>query len=179
MNLMSNAFNQAANFKSGKAILFLLFFISMCVAVYAVHIYRLTIVNTFILFIASAMGSVITFLTVHVFIKSAYSRLWTLFISIAIGSGAFYFGFLFLNQRFLDKEIIRENFKIIKTGLLPSSRPTRCFEPYVVIDFHGTEKQLVFYCDSAEAIQNSSKVSLAYSKGLFGFAVIKSIQLVR
>jgi hypothetical protein len=179
MKLISKLYNPPFNFKAGDAILFFLFLISICLAVWAVNIYRLTVVDTSLLFIVSAIGTVVAFFAVHFLIKSSYSKLWTLFISIVIGSGAFYFGLLFLNQTFSDKEIIAEDFQIIKIGTLGQSRPTRCFQPYAIIDFHGTEKQLVFYCDFAEAMKKSSKVSLTYSKGLFGFDIINSKQLVR
>lgn len=179
MKLISKVFNRPINFKSGDAILFLLSFVSICLTVWAATIYRLTIVDTPILYIVCAIGTGITFFAIHFLIKSSYSKFWILFISIVVGSGTFYFGFLFLNQTFSDNEIIKEDFQIIKTGTLGRSRPTRCFQPYAIIDFHGTEKQLVFYCDFAETMKKSSKVSLTYSKGLFGFDIIKSKQLVR
>lgn len=178
MKLISKVFNRPFNFKAGDAILFSLFLASICLTVWAVNIYRLTIVDTPLLYIVSAIGAVIAFLAIHFFIKSSYSKFWTVFISIVIGSGTFYFGLLFLNQTFSDKEIIEEDFQIIKTGTLGRSRPTRCFQPYAIIDFHGTEKQLVFYCDFAETMKHSSKVSLSYSKGLLGFDIIRSKQLV-
>ena len=179
MKLIRKVFNRPFNFKSDNAILFLLFFTSICLAVWAVNIYRLTIVDTSVLYIVSAIGTVIAFLAIHFFIKSSYSKFWTVFVSIVIGTGTFYFGLLFLNQTFSGKEIMQEDFQIIKTGTLGRSRSTRCFQPYAIIDFHGTEKQLVFYCDFEETMKKSSKVSLAYSKGFFGFDIIKSKQLLR
>lgn len=179
MKLISKVFNRPLNFKTGDTILALLFFVSISLTVWAVNIYRLTIVDPTTLFIVSAIGTLTTFFIIHSLIKSSYSKFWTLFTSIVIGSGTFYFGLLFLNQRFSDKELIKEDFQIIKKGKLGRSRPTRCFQPYAIIDFHGTEKQLVFYCDFAETIKNSSKISLTYSKGLFGFDIIISKQIVR
>jgi hypothetical protein len=178
MKLINKVFSRPSNFKAGDGILFLFFFASICLSIWAVDIYRLTIVDTSLLYIVSAIGTVIAFLAIHFFIKSTYSKFWTGFISIVIGSGTFCFGLLFFNQRFSDKEIIEEDFKITKTGTLGRSRPTRCYQPYAIIDFNGTEKQLVFYCDFAEKMENYSKVSLTYSKGLFGFDIIKSKQLV-
>jgi hypothetical protein len=179
MKLINKVFNRPLNFKKGDTILFLLFFASGCLIVWAINIYRVTIIDTKLLYVVSAIGTVIAFLAIHFIIKSTFSKFWTLFISIVIGSGTFYFGLLFLNQTFSGKEIIEEDFQIIKTGTLGRSRSTRCSQPYVIIDFHGTEKQLVFYCDFAETMKRSSKVSLTYSKGLFGFDIIKSKQLVR
>lgn len=179
MKILNKAFNCPFNFKAGDTILFGLFIASVCLTVWAVNIYRLTIIDTIPLFIVSAIGTLIAFFAIHSIIKSSYSKFLTLFISIVIGSGTFYFGLLFLNQRFSAKEIIKEDFLIIKKGTLGRSRPTRCFQPYAIIDFHGTEKQLVFYCNFAVPMKNASKVSLTYSKGLFGFDIIKSRQLIR
>ena len=178
MKLTSKVFNRPFNFTAGDAILFLLFIASICLTVWAVNIYRLTIIDTNLLFIVSAIGTVIAFFAITFSIRSTYSKFWTLFICIIIGSGTFYFLLLFCNQAFSDKEIIKEDFQIIKKGTLGASRPTWCFQPYAIIDFHGTEKQLVFFCDFAEEMKNSSRVNLTYSKGLFGFDIIKSKQLV-
>jgi hypothetical protein len=177
MKLISKVFNRPFKFKTGDTILALLFFASIGLTVWAVNIYRLTIIDTTLLFIVSAIGAVIAFFAINLIIKSSYSKIWTLFISIVIGSGTFYFGLLFLNQTFSDKKIINEDFQIMNKGTLGRSRPTRCFQPYATIDFYGTEKQLVFSCDFVEAVKNSSKVSLAYSQGLFGFYIIKTKQL--
>jgi hypothetical protein len=179
MKLTNKVFSRPFNFKAGDIILYLLFIASISLTVWAINIYRLTIIGTNILYVISGIGSVIALFLIRIFIKSAYSKFWTLFISIVVGSGAFNFGLLFLNQTFSNREIIKEDFQIIKIGTLGRSRPTRCFQPYAIIGFHGTEKQLVFYCDFAETLKNSSKVSLTYSKGLFGFDIIKTKQLVR
>lgn len=179
MKLISKIFNRQFKIETGDIILALLFLASIGLTVWAVNIYRLTIIDTTLLFIVSAIGSVVAFFTINLLIKSSYTKIWTLFISIVIGSGTFYFGLLFLNQAFLNKEIVKEDFQIVKKGTLGRSRPTRCFQPYAIIDFHGTEKELVFHCDFSDIMKNSSKVSLTYSKGLFGFDVIKSKQLTQ
>ena len=178
MKLISKVFNRKLKFKTGDIIIALFFFASISLTVWAVNIYRLTIIDTTLLFLVSVSGAVIAFFAINLLVKSSYSKIWTLFISIVIGGGTLYFGLLFLNQTFADTKIINEEFQIINTGTLGRSRPTRCFQPYATIDFHGTEKQLVFYCDFAEAVKNSSKVNIVYSKGLFGFYIIKSKQLV-
>lgn len=175
--MISKVFNRPFKFKTGNTILFLLFIASLGLTVWAINIYRLTIIDTNILIIVCAVGALIAFFAIRLLIKSTYSKFWTLFICIVVGSGIFYFGLLFLNQTFSDKAIMKEYFQIVKKG--GRSRKTRCFHPYVVIDFHGKEKQLVFYCDFAETIKLSSKVNLAYSKGLFGFDIIRSKLLIQ
>ena len=86
---------------------------------------------------------------------------------------------MFLNQAFSEVKTITESFQIIETGNLGKVRKKRCFQPYAIIDFYGTRKQLIFFCEYEKTIKNYSKITLTYSKGLFGFDVIKSKQLTR
>jgi len=87
--------------------------------------------------------------------------------------------YFFLNQQFSDKELLTEDFQIIKIGTRGGGRGNKCPQHYAIIDFYGTEKELVFYCDYAELIKHSTKINLTYSKGAFGFNVIKSKQLLQ
>jgi hypothetical protein len=145
--------------------------------VWAVNIYRLTIIDAEYLFIVSAIGAVVGLILIPKYLQSTYSSFWRIFLSLAIGGGTFYFGLLYLNQAFADKAIVNNDFKIVKTGTLGRGRFSSCFQPYAIIDFNGTEKQLVFHCDFEKTIKNYSKVSVTYSKGQFGFYVIKSKRL--
>ena len=169
--------NKKFNFKTGDAILTVLFFTSIGLTIWGINIYRLTIIDIKYLFATFAFGVIIAFATLTFFVKSSYSKFWTFFIKAGIGGGLFYFGLLFLNKQFADKKFTTEDFKIIKTGTLGRGRSSTCFQPYVIIDFYGTEKQLVFYCDDAQIIKHSAKVNFTYSKGSFGFNIIKSKRL--
>jgi hypothetical protein len=100
-------------------------------------------------------------------------------MSIFIGGGFFYFGLLYLNQALAGKEILTDDFQIVETGNLGGGRKSSCFQPYAIIDFYGTRKQLMFYCEYEKTIKNYSKVTVTFSKGLFGFDVIKSKQLTQ
>ena len=169
--------NKKFNFKTGDAILTVLFFTSIGLTIWGINIYRLTIIDIKYLFAIVAFGVIIAFATLTFLVKSSYSTFWTFFIKAGIGGGLFYFGLLFLNKQFADKKITTEDFKIIKTGTLGRGRSSTCFQPYVIINFYGTEKQLLFYCDDAQIIKRSTKVNLTYSKGSFGFNIIKSKRL--
>jgi len=116
--------------------------------------------------------TILTFL-----VRSEYAKFWSFFIKAVIGGGFFYFGLLFLNQQFADKKLLTEDFLIIKTGTLARGGKGSCSQPFAIIDFYGTAKELIFYCDFSKVIKHSSKVNLTYSKGAFGFNVIKSLQL--
>jgi hypothetical protein len=167
------------NLNTGDTIITFLFLASIGLTIWAIRIYRLTIIDTKYLFAAAAFGTIIAFAIIIFRHKSTYSIFWTFIISIAIGGGFFYFGLLYLNQGFASKETLTDDFQIIETGNLGRGRKSRCFQPYTVIDFKGTQKQLVFYCEYEKTIKNYSKVSVTYSKGLFGFDVIKSKRLIQ
>ena len=169
--------NNKSNFNTWDIVLTVLFFTSMGLTIWGINIYRLTIIDTKYLLAAVAFGTTLAFIGLT-FIKSSYPAFWVFFIKTAIGSGIFYFGLLFLNQQFADKELTRADFNIVKIGTLGRGRSSNCSQPYVIIDFNGTEKQLLFYCDYADIIKRSTKIQLVYSKGTFGFMTIKSKQLV-
>ena len=165
--------NKIINFKTGDTILTLLFFTSIGLIIWGINIYRLTIIDTKYLFATIAFGIIIAFVLLTLLVKGSYSTIWTSFIKAGIGGGLFYFGLLFINDQFADKELLKDRFLIVKKGTLGRGRSSSCFKPYVNIDFYGTEKQLVFYCDYADTVKHSTKVNLTYAKGAFGLNIIK------
>ena len=169
--------NKRFYFQTGDTILTILFFASIGLTIWGINIYRLTIIDIKYLFATIAFGIIIAFAVLTWLIKSSYSTIWTFLIKAGIGGGLFYFVLLYINQQFADKEFLTEQFLIVKKGTLGRGKSSSCFQPYVNIDFCGTEKQLVFYCDFADAVKRSAKVNLTYSKGAFGFNIIKSKQL--
>ena len=158
-------------------ILQILFLLCVSLAIWGITIYRMTIIDIKYLFIITTIGSVAAFALIKKILRSSYSNFWTFFGSIGIGGGLFYFGILFINQQFADNELFSEQFVILKTGTLGRGKGSSCSQPYAIIDFNGTEKELIFYCSYAEIIKNSKNVSLTYSKGALGFNIIKSKQL--
>ncbi len=147
--------------------------------VWAIEIYRLTIINLKYLFAIGAFGAIIGFFALYFSIKTSYSEFWKFLLSLVIGSGIFIFGFLYLNQKFADINTEKNYFKIIKTGTLGRWKGGHCSYPYAVIDFRGTEKEFIFNCKYKQTVKNYSKIALTFSKGLFSFEVIKSRQLTQ
>jgi hypothetical protein len=169
--------NRKLTFKTGDIILTILFFTSMVSTILGINIYRLTIIDIKYLVAIIAFGIITSLVTLTFLIKSSYSAFWTFFIIAGIGGGLFYFGLLFLNQHFADKGVSKEQFQIIKKGMLPRGKGGHCEQPYVVVSFYDTEKELIFYCQDADKVKYASKVNLTYSRGLFGFNIIKSKDL--
>lgn len=170
--------NKIFDFQIGDAILTVLFFASVGLTIWGINIYRLTIIEIKYLFATVTFGIIIVFAILTWLVKSSYSIIWTFLIKAGIGGGLFYFGLLFINQQFADKELLTDHFLIVKKGTLGRGKSSICFQPYVNIDFYGTEKQLIFYCDYADTVRHSTKVNLTYSKGALGFYIIKSKNLM-
>jgi hypothetical protein len=61
--------------------------------------------------------------------------------------------------------------------MLPRGKGGHCNQPYVVVDFYGVEKELIFYCQDAYQVKHASKVNLSFSKGFFDFDIIRSRDL--
>lgn len=179
MKQHSQDLKRKLSFKPGDIILTILFFASICLTIWAIGIYRLTVIKIKYLFTAAALGAFIVFAITLFRLKSTNSIFWTFIMSVFIGGGFFYFGLLYLNQALADKEMLTDDFKIVEAGNLGRGKKSSCFQPYAVVDFYGTRKQLMFYCEYEKTIKNYSKVTVKFSKGLFGFDVIKSKQLTQ
>jgi hypothetical protein len=170
----TNARHQISNI-----ILAILFFASMGLIIWGINIYRLTIINPKYLFALITFGIFPGFILIKFVLKPSYKIVWIFLNSIAIGGGTLYFLFLYLNSTYSGKEQLSGNFNIIKTGTLAKGRSGSCGSPYAVVDFNGTEKELIFFCDYENTISSFSKVRLEYSKGFFGFDIIKTKTLIK
>lgn len=139
---MSTHYNKKYYFQAGDIFLTILFFISIGLTIWAINIYRLTIIEIKFLFASVMFGIITAFTVLSWLIKSNYSTIWALFIKAGIGGGFFYFGLLFFNLYFADKESETEQFKIVKKGTLVRRKGHGCSQPYVDIDFYGTQKKI-------------------------------------
>lgn len=166
-------------FKREEFVLKTLFFLSIGLIIWGITIYRITIIEPKYLIGVIAIGIIFISVTLSFWINTNYSFFWTFFINAIIGTGLFYFGFLFLNQHYSDSKVLTENFLIIETGNLAKSRRSNCSQPFAVIDFYGQEKELLFFCEFEKTIKNYHEITISYSDGLFGFPVIKEKQLKR
>lgn len=165
--------------QKGDAILTVLFFTSVGLLVWAINIYRMTIIETKYLFSIVLFGILFAIAVLSWAVKSSYSTFWTVLIKSGIGGGLFYFFFLFLNQQFAETNIQTEQFLIIEKGTLARGTKSTCGQPFVYIDFYGIEKQLVFNCRFTESVRASNKVKLTFSNGGLGFTILRSKQLLQ
>ncbi len=179
MKRISQHFSGRWRFCPGDALLAFLFLLSLGLIIWGIDIYRLTIIEAKFLIAATIVGAFISVVAIFLLQNRRVYTVWTFFISIAIGAGPFYFGLLYLNRTFAKKETLTEEFSIIRTGNLARGKSGSCRRPYVIINFYGVEKQLFFYCEYEKTVKNFSEVSVTYSRGLFGFDVIASKQLIK
>jgi hypothetical protein len=77
---------------------------------------------------------------------------------------------LFLNFVLANPSKKTGDFKVLESGTLAKGK-SGCNTPFVIIDFFGRKKQLIFDC-SYRGLRSASYVVLEYKTGLFGFEYI-------
>jgi hypothetical protein len=170
-------------------VLFIIFIGSTFSILMGVGIYRETVVATRALALPVCLGAIGTALILFFFARVFLNAFFILFLSATIGGGNTYFLTLYFNKLFAASKTNTASFDIKRKGSLASGAittgrglrggvaPTRiekCRSPYIIIDFNGIQKQLIFHCDYGRAIQTFQKVNLEYAEGFFGYPVIIS-----
>ncbi|GAB7088142.1 hypothetical protein [Marinifilum fragile] len=91
-------------------------------------------------------------------------------------TGAFVlFSFMAVNYFFADNEVVSKEFKVQETGSLAGGKRNRNKRsPYVVINYEGMEKQLVFSNSQMDKVMNSKSAVLKVRKGRLGFDVLEN-----
>ena len=136
-------------------IIVILFLSSLFLSVWSIEIYRTTFIDVKYLVITTVIGLLVVFALSVLFFKRKYPIIFLLLIGIVIGGGLSNFGLLLINQK--NTEISEtEIFEIIESGNLARGRKGTCSPPYVYIDFYGTKKQLIVYCEYEKTIKNFS-----------------------
>lgn len=163
-----------------NTILMLLFLGASILSVLSSGIYQMTIIDLKYLAFVICIGAITAFMIIRIRRKCSYALIWQAFIALVIGGGFFVFGMLYLNQALADKVEMKGRFSITGKGTLGRGigKSSHCDQPYVVIDFNGTSKRLVFYCDYKETVKHAASVDITYSNGCFGFTILRSKQLV-
>jgi hypothetical protein len=139
-----------------------------------INIYQKTFISFKILFsIWILTGLIITpflkkiltiyFATPFLFLQLIYN--------VVTWGGLVVFSFMWTNYNFSDRAKIMTNEKIISTGhFARGGRGSHCEQPYIIINYKGQDKQLVYYCGTD--VEYYKSVDLTISKGLFGFDIV-------
>jgi hypothetical protein len=94
--------------------------------------------------------------------------------SIMTCGGFLVSAFMLPNYYMANKETSVINKRIISTGSLGSSKGG-CRQPFIIINYDGLDKQLVYYCGIK--VDQYQSVDLTISKGFFGFDIVRSSEL--
>ncbi len=174
-------FEQHVPKTKGNIVLDGLFFgliiLSFILVVFAINIYRNTVINPTDLFGIGSIGFTVTFLSFWIFIRKKLSLISLIFTGVFVGGGLFYFSFLFVNKTFPKSMTKSITYPIRDTGELAKGKRSKCNTPYIVVFIHGIEKQLMFPCELRDTVPNTEVVILEYFEGFFGYLYIKKKEL--
>jgi hypothetical protein len=146
--------------------------------IYAMRLNEITVIEQILLYAFSVVGTLIILFLLRLTKTGNYNFFWTFFIAIGIGGGISYSSILILNDTFKDKTIFEQEFEIVSVGETAKGKYGKCYPPYAEIDFDGLKKRIIFTCEDKKQLKESSKLSLTFSKGFFGFFVINSKRLL-
>lgn len=159
-------------------ILFFSFMTSLIMTIYAMRLNEITVINPKLLYAFSIFGTLLVLFLLRLTKTGSYNFFWTFFIAVGIGGGFSYSSVLILNGTLKDKTILKQEFEIVSVGETAKGKYGKCYPPYAEIDIDGLKKRVVFTCEDKKQIKESSKLSLEFSKGFFGFLVIDSKKLL-
>jgi hypothetical protein len=154
-----------------------LFFVGLILLVWQIFIYRRTIIDLNIpLFICFTPGLILTplFFKKLNYIDGTRGH-WTLhylFHTITVG-GIILFCFMSSNFYLANNVSVQSKFKIIDRGSLPGRKRHRDERsPYVIINYNGMNKQLIFSYEKMDEVMAAKYLLLKVKKGLWGFDIL-------
>ncbi|TKK64088.1 hypothetical protein FC093_23325 [Ilyomonas limi] len=166
------------HFKLFNGVLATFFFGSLLLTIREINIYE----KTFIPFKIPFFIWVFTGLVFTPFFKRILTVYFTtpfLFLQIVYNivtwGGLFVSAFMFANYYLADNKTIVINEKIISTGHLARGERGTCEEPFIIINYNGQEKQLVYYCDTQ--VEKYKSVDLTIAKGFLGYDIVTNSDL--
>jgi hypothetical protein len=148
---------------------FLLIF-SVGLAWVGVQLFRTTVVSANFMWGVTLVGAAAGIFLLWKRCLSSMNKFLALIFCSIVGGGSLYFLFLFLNFVLANPAKKTGDFKVLESGTLAKGK-SGCNNPFVIIDFYGRKKQLIFDCHYG-GLSNVSFVVLEYKIGLFGFEYI-------
>ncbi len=150
--------------------------ISILLIIWQISIFRKTFISLQIpLYIMISLGLGIFWLfqsKISHFLNTSYNIFWQAIQSVIIFGGTSMFLFMASNYYFASgtKKIL--NLDIVETGQLARGRGG-CGNPYAIVTYNNTQKQLVFPCNAH--LENLDKIKVVLKEGLFGYVVVKEM----
>ena len=155
----------------------ILTFGSLLLIIWEMFIFRKTFISIVIPLSILFIGGLIAFILlrnrIHYYINSKHTIFLQAIHGIVLFGGILMFSFMGANYYItIQKEKVFD-LKVEKTGHLARGR-RGCGNPYVIVNYNNTRKQLVFPCNTK--IENCTNVKVALNEGLFGYVVIKKMK---
>ncbi|WP_343747601.1 tetratricopeptide repeat protein [Fluviicola sp.] len=148
--------------------------------IWEVDLYRETFISLWTALVIYIGGGSIAFFLLRNRMRNykrrveTYGIWWTTLAGIFFSGGVVLTLVMTLNYYIpLEKKPETIFLKVIKTGRF-GGRGSK--DPYVIVDYNGFEKQLVF--DYSTDVINSKLVKVSLRKGIFGFRTVRSASLI-
>lgn len=152
-------------------------FTGICLMVPEIHLYRKTIIHLTPLTAVMLIPALAIFFLIKAHYKKVYhvKSFFFPFLQSVVSAGFIScYSFLALNYYFADEESGQLQLYTILSKTTIGGRKAL---PAVEINYHGMEKELVFYAGQKEDVKVAKTVVLTAKKGFFGYDVLGDIKL--
>lgn len=150
---------------------------SLLLIIWEMFIFRKTFISFLIPLSILLFGGLFAFTTlknrIKYYVQNEHSIYLQAFHGILLFGGLLMFSFMGANYYFTSQTEKIFDLKVVETGHLVKGR-RGCGNPYAIVNYNNTQKQLIFPCDTE--IANSTRVKVALNEGLFGFVIIKNMK---
>ena len=106
-----------------------LIILSFVLVVFAINLYRNTVINPTVLFGIASIGFIVIFLAFWIFLGKKLSLISLLFAGVVVGGGLPYFSFLFINKTIPKSTTKSITYAISDIGELAKGRRSKCNTP--------------------------------------------------
>lgn len=161
------------HFKLINGLLTSLFIGSLLLITWEINIYQ----KTFIIFKTPFLIWILTGFAFTPFMKRTLTIYFTtsflplqIIYNLVTWGGISVSAFILFNYYLAEKETIVTNKKILSTGHLARGSKGHCEQPYIIINYNGQEKQLIYYCGTQ--VENYKSVDLTIAKGFLGYDIV-------
>ena len=163
--------------KKRNRIMSILTFGSLLLIIWEMFIFRKTFISFLIPLSILVIGGLAAFFSlrnkINYYIQNEHSIFLQAIHGIILFGGLLMFSFMGANYYFTTQKEEIFDLKVVETGHLARGRRS-CGNPYAIVNYNNTKKQLIFPCNTD--LENCTNVKVGLNQGLFGFVVIKEMK---
>ncbi|MNU77865.1 hypothetical protein D3C71_674480 [compost metagenome] len=147
---------------------------------WVVDIFRETFISFLISLVLFIGGGLIAFFLLRKKIpyykrnQQTFGTFWLAVHGTILFGGIILFLFMALNFYLPIGKTETLNLKVIRSGEFGGRNS--CRKPYLIVDYHGFEKQLIFPCHTN--VENNGFLKVSLNKGIFGFFVVREMNVI-